>query len=167
MANLLTASEAATVLRCEVTDSDMLALLPLVDEYIKSASGHDWTSDAVIDPRAKAAARMLLTLWHENPGMTGSEGALSFGLRAALSQLEAKAGQFYEFYGLTGAGSIVIPGICYQDRVESVEGIAGVSGDQSAAFESVISADGSLVQLSGSDLSSNVYRARIVSIQEL
>lgn len=167
MANLLTASEAATVLRCEVTDADMLALLPLVDEYIKSASGHDWASDSTVDPRAKAAARMLLVLWHENPGMVGSDSALGFGLRAALSQLEAKAGQFYEFYGLTGAGSIVIPGICYQDRIESVEGIAGVSGDQSASFESVVSADGILSQVSTSDLSSNVYRARIVRIEEL
>lgn len=167
MANILSASEAATVLRCEVTDADMLALLPLVDDYIKHATGHDWKSDTSVDPRAKAAARMLLTLWHENPGMIGSEGALSFGLRAALAQLEATAGQYHEFYGLTSAGGISIPEVLYGDRVVSVEGIAGVSGDQSASFETTISCDGYLAQINTSDLSVNVYRARILRIEEL
>lgn len=41
MANILTASEASAVLRCETTDADMLALLPLVDAYIRNATGHD------------------------------------------------------------------------------------------------------------------------------
>lgn len=91
--NILSTSEAATVLRCDDDDPDMLALLPLVDAYIKQATGRDWTLDTTIRPEAKAAARMLLTLWHENPGMIGSgQSSLSWGLTACLVQLEALAG---------------------------------------------------------------------------
>ena len=92
MANILTAAEAATVLRCETTDADMLALLPLVDAYVKNATGRDWAIDNPIYPEAKAAARILITLWHENPGMLSSGmSSLSWGLSACLAQLEAKA----------------------------------------------------------------------------
>ncbi len=92
MTNILTAAEAANVLRCLTTDALMLQLLPQVDEYIKTATGRDWTADTTIDPMAKAAAQILVTLWHENPAMTGSAGILPAGLSACLVQLEAKAG---------------------------------------------------------------------------
>lgn len=88
---ILTALEGANVLRCEQTDPEMNNLLPLVDDYIKNATGRDWAADTTIDATAKSAARMLLVLWHENPGMVGNESSLNFGLRSVLAQLEAKA----------------------------------------------------------------------------
>jgi len=94
--NILTAQEAASVLRCEETDEDMVNLLPLIDGFIKNATGRDWSADTTIDVTAKSAARMLLVLWHENPGMIGAESSLSFGLRSVLAQLEVKAIQLAE-----------------------------------------------------------------------
>jgi methionine-rich copper-binding protein CopC len=91
MTNILTAAEAANVLRCLTTDALMLQLLPQVDDYIKTATGRDWTADSSIYPKAKAAAQMLLAMWHENPSMTGNAGALQGGLSACLTQLEAQA----------------------------------------------------------------------------
>lgn len=91
MANILTAVEAATVLRCDTADANMLQLLPLVDAYIRMASGRDWGADTVIRPEAKSAARMLLVRWHEDPGGMAAGNALGFGLTAALVQLEAQA----------------------------------------------------------------------------
>ena len=49
MANILTAAEAANVLRCLTTDAAMLQLLPQVDKYIKTATGRDWTADTTIE----------------------------------------------------------------------------------------------------------------------
>jgi hypothetical protein len=91
MANILTAAEAATVLRCDVADANMLQLLPSVDAYIDRATGRDWAVDAVIRPEAKSAARMLLVRWHEDPGGMAAGNALGFGLSAVLVQLEALA----------------------------------------------------------------------------
>jgi hypothetical protein len=91
MANILTAAEAANVLRCDVADANMLALLPSVDAYIQNATGRDWTADNPVRPEAKAAARMLMVRWHEDPGGMAAGSALSFGLAACLVQLEALA----------------------------------------------------------------------------
>jgi methionine-rich copper-binding protein CopC len=93
MANILTAAEAATVLRTdEFDDANMRDLLPQVDAYILNATGRDWTVDATINAVAKAAARMLLVQWHEDPGMSGNQAAsLTFGLMACLVQLQALA----------------------------------------------------------------------------
>lgn len=92
MANILTAAEAANLLRTVQTDPDMLALLPLVDAYLKNATGRDWAGDSSIRPEAKSAARMLLVMWHENPSMIGQGiTSLTHGLSAALLQLEALA----------------------------------------------------------------------------
>lgn len=97
MANILTAQEAATVLRVSATDAAMLALLPQVDAYIQTATGRDWTADSPIRPEAKSAARMLIVQWYENPAMVGSGLAvLAFGLTAALTQLEVIALQLAE-----------------------------------------------------------------------
>lgn len=91
-ATILTSAEAAAVLRLEADNADMLALLPLVDEYILRATGRDWAADTVIDDGAKAAARMLLVQWFENPAMLANGiASLEFGLNAVLSQLEVKA----------------------------------------------------------------------------
>ncbi len=167
MANILSNSEAATALRCETTDADMLALLPLVDSYIKNATGHDWAADASIRSEAKSAARMLLVLWHENPGMVNSGNALGFGLSAALVQLEAIALRYREFAGLNGAGSIYLPGVEAGDTVATLTGLIGVSGDQSTAFETIISVDDQIQQVSTSDLSEKYYRAYLIPPESL
>lgn len=91
MANILTAQEAANVLRTSETDPAMLDLLPAVDTYIEHATGRDWTADTTIYPEAKAAARMLLVRWHEDPGGMAAGSALGYGLGACLTQLEALA----------------------------------------------------------------------------
>lgn len=98
MPSILTPTEAATVLRCETDDQNMLDLLPQVDVYIENATDWKWTDDAVINPIAKSAARMLIVQWHENPGQLGSsnELPLSFGLNAVLLQLKAKAVELKE-----------------------------------------------------------------------
>jgi hypothetical protein len=168
MATILTATEAATVLRCATTDQDMLDLLPLVDQYIKNATGRDWTADAAVNPTAKAAARMLMTLWHENPAMIGQGiGSLNWGLSAALTQLEALRQYYYTFQGLDGSGSISLPGVKEGDSVVSLIGRVGVSGDQSTSFESLISYDDMIEQTSTSDLSDDWFTAHIVPPSEM
>lgn len=164
MTNILTASEASVVLRTETTDADMLALLPMVDDYIKNATGHDWTSDATIDPSAKAAARMLIAQWHENPMMVGSESSmLGPGLKAVLTQLEVKSLQYMEFFGLNGAGAISLPRAYEGDKVNSVVAVVGATGVYSSSFETVISETGQIQQTSDSDLSEYVFRAKLIS----
>lgn len=92
MANVLTAVEAATVLRIDESDQNMLDLLLQVDAYIQNATGRDWTQDNPVRPEAKSAARMLLTMWFENPAMLASGiTVLNFGLMAALVHLESIA----------------------------------------------------------------------------
>lgn len=91
MANILTATEAANILRCAETDPAMLDLLPQVDAYIQNATGRDWAADDPVPPEAKSAARMLLVRWHEDPGSMAAGASLGFGLTAALVQLEALA----------------------------------------------------------------------------
>jgi len=159
MANILTAAEAAQVLRCEATDALMLALLPSVDAYIKGATGHDWAADSTVNPAAKSAARILITLWHENPAMIGSQGALPWGLSAVLSQLEALALRYVIFEGLSSAGAIPLPGARRGDQVTQLIGVVNVSGDQSGSFETVITYDDEIQQTSSSDLEEKYFRA--------
>lgn len=168
MPNILTVTEAAHVLRCETTDPLMLDLLGPVDDYIRNATGHDWASDGPIEATAKSAARMLLTIWHENPGMMASGiTVLSFGLRAALSQLEAKAQRYKTFEGLNGAGGIAIPGAKKGDTVQFVIGVVGISGSQASAFETVISVDDYIQQVSASNLEGKWYRAYLIPAESL
>lgn len=167
MPNILTASEAASVLRVEDTDERMLDLLPLVDGYLKQATGYDWTLDTSIEPTAKSAARMLLVLWHENPAMIASDvSSLNFGLQAVLTQLEALAMKFRYFEG-SSAGYISLPNVRVGDTVSSVTGVIGISGDQSAKFETVISEDGYIQQISTDDLSDKWFRVKITKPSEL
>ena len=168
MANILTAAEAAIVLRTSASDAAMLALLPLVDSYLKNASGHDWAADTTIRPEAKAAAQMLITMWYENPGMTASGiTTLNFGLQAALVQLEALAESYREFLGRNGAGGCVMTGAKVGDTVSTLVGIIGITGSQVASFETVITVDDQIQQLSSSDLSTKWFRAFIVKPGEL
>ncbi|MHB9031920.1 MAG: hypothetical protein ACYC6L_02620 [Anaerolineae bacterium] len=158
---ILRVSEAAGVLRCTEDDVEMLALLPLVDAYIRSATGHDWATDMTIDPRAKAAARMLLVMWHENPGMAANgTAALGFGLGAVLTQLEALAQEFYIIEGLSTAGYVAMAEAHEGDTIDSVLGLVGTTGDQSAQFETVVSLEG-YVRQTGSGLADKWFRVRL------
>lgn len=168
MANILTAAKAANVLRVATTDALMLQLLPMVDAYIKNATGHDWASDTSIRPEAESAAQMLLTMLYDNPAMIASGiSSLSFGLRAALVQLEAIALHYRQFEGISGAGFISLPGAQIGDTVSTLVGVIGLIGDQHTLFETVISVDGYIQQLSGSDLSDKWFRANILTPGEL
>jgi hypothetical protein len=159
VANILTPQQAANALRVETTDARMLDLLPQVDLYIQNATGRNWTQDSAKNPVAISAATMLLVMWFDNPSMIGQEGALSHGLTAALAQLEVDALKYHRhtIVGLTGAGSIALPGANIGDHVVAITGIYGTSGSQVASFETVVSAAGALQQISGGDLSQNIY----------
>ena len=79
-----------------------------------------------------------------------------------LVQLEALAMRYFRFQGLSGAGSIYLDGVSIGDTVSSVSGLIGVTGDQSAKFETVISVDGYIQQTASEDLSDNWYTAYII-----
>ena len=165
---ILTATEASGVLRCEVDDPTMLALLPAIDAYIKNGTGHDWASDSPIREEAKNAARIALVQWHEDPGMTLSElRTMSLGFNACMTQLEAIALHYWTFEGLDGAGYVYIPDVREGDSVITLVGKVGASGDQSSKFESVITEDGYIHQTSSEDLSEKWYTAYLVSPSEM
>ena len=91
MANILTQAEAQQALRLVVGESDPILdlVLPAVDEYLKNATGYDWTADAQINPLAKAAAIMLAVQWYENPAMIGSVDTLKYGITNVVAQLRS------------------------------------------------------------------------------
>jgi hypothetical protein len=159
MANILTPAEAANFVRTTSDDEVLLQFLPLVDQYLLNATGHDWTSDASIHPTAKIAAGMLITYWYDNPNAVGQAPEAFLSL---LAQLEAEAAKYrkYEFAGRKGAGAIAIDELHSTrkgDVVLSITGTYGASGDQKSKFESVISKSGQLQQISADDLSENLY----------
>jgi hypothetical protein len=90
---LLTVAEAKVVLRLETEDDapDLEVILPAVEDYLKTATGHDWAADTEIDPSAKNAARMLVVQWYENPAMIGTVSEMAFGLNNVIGQLQVKA----------------------------------------------------------------------------
>lgn len=168
MANILTATEAANVLRAATNDPLMSDLLPAIDLYIRQATGRDWTADSTINPVAKSAARMLLVMWHENPAMMGQgTGALSHGLAACLTQLEALALRTFYFAGLNGAGPVSLPGASAGDTVSTLTGLIGATGDRTADFETVITVDDEIQQVSTADLSANWYQALLTPVNGL
>lgn len=168
MPSILTAAEAANTIRISATDPAMLDLLPSVDDYIKNATGRDWASDSPVHPTAKSAARILLATWYDNPAMQMvSTAPHSASLTAALTQLEALALRYKSFAGRSGAGAIALAGVAVGDTVQSLVGIIGASGDQSALFEPVISVSGEIQQLSLDDLSAKYYRALLVPVESL
>jgi hypothetical protein len=159
---ILTAAEAAAVLRVDDDDEDMLAVLPLVDAYIRNATGRNWAADDPIREEAKAAARMLLVQWHENPAMLSSGmSSLEFGLNAALTQLEAIALQTKKirFDGRNSAGACDCAGAAVGDAVEAVVAIVGAAGSAATSFETVITVADQIQQTSLSDLSTKSYLA--------
>ena len=162
MTNILTPAEAALFVRTDEDDAILNMLLPQVDAFVQRATGRDWTADVTINEVAKAAAGMLLVTWYDTPSQSGSlitDSPLSFGLHNVLSQLEAEALKYRkaQISGASAAGGIAIPGALLGDIVVSVTGVYGVSGNQSASFETSISVAGQIQQTSGSNLSNNLY----------
>lgn len=156
MTNILTAAQAANFIRTEATDAILLQYLPLVDQYLKAATGHDWAADADIHSAAISAAGVLIVYWYDNPNAFGQAPS---SLTASLVQLEAEALKYrkYEFVGCSGAGAILLPGARVGDKVITLTGVYGVSGNQSAAFENVVSVSDQIQQSSANDLSDNRY----------
>lgn len=152
---ILTPSEAANWVRSTETDQIMLMLMPIVDAYIAGATGRDWSADSTIYPKAKAAAGALLTYWYDNPAQAGSAPS---GSSDVLAQLEVEALKYrkYQFYGASAAGAVALPDALEGDDVIKLVGVYGVSGDQSANFETEISVSGQ-IQQTGGDLSANIY----------
>jgi hypothetical protein len=168
MANILTAAEAGQVLRIDAGDAGMLALLPLIDAHIKRATGHDWAVDATIFPEAKAAARILITLWFENPAMiSAGYTPLNSGLSACFLILGAMALQFQEFQGGSGAGAIPLVGARVGDTVSSLTGLIGLSGDQSSKFEAVITVDDQIQQIYTQNLAGKFFRVYLKPLGDL
>jgi hypothetical protein len=91
MANILTQAEAQGALRLPIGESDSVLdlVLPAVDEYLKNATGYDWSSDATVNPLAKQAAIMLTVQWYENPAMIGTVDVMQFGVNNLIGQLTA------------------------------------------------------------------------------
>jgi hypothetical protein len=156
MTNVLTDAQAANFIRTDVTDAVMLQLLPLVDQYLLSATGHNWAADTNIHPSAITAAGMLVVFWYDNPGAFGQIPAT---VRGTLVQLEAEALKYrkYEFGGSSSANAISLTGARKGDQVIRLVGVYGVTGDQVSKFESVISEDGQIQQTNAADLSENLY----------
>lgn len=156
MTNILTPAEAANFIRTDVNDAVMLQLIPLVDQFLLSATGHDWTADSAIHNTAKTAAGMLIVHWYDNPLAVGQAPD---SLSAALTQLEAEALKYrkYCFYGNSGAGGISVPGARVGDAVVTLVGVYGVTGDQSDKFETVVTALDQIQQTETADLSENQY----------
>lgn len=156
MPTILTPSEAAGFLRTTSDDAILQQFLPLVDTYLQNATGHDWRIDNPISNTAKIAAGMLLTYWYDNPQAIGEPPATIIG---ALVQLEAEALKYrkYRFCGNTGAGAVGLPGAAIGDVVITLTGVYGVSGDQSAKFESTITVDGQIQQTYAGDVSASQF----------
>lgn len=164
---ILNIYEAANAVRTSTDDPVLTDLLPLVDRYIQDATGRDWTGDNEIHPTAKNAARMILVRLFEDPGGMAAGAALGFGLRNALTQLEAIAANYVEIEGLPSAGYVYLPRARAGDVVASVTGLtAGTTGDQSALFETVISWNGLLRQISDSDLYRHFFRVQLTALSE-
>lgn len=156
MTNILTAAQASNFIRTDTADAVMLQLLPLVDQYLLSATGHDWAADSTIHPSAIAAAGMLIVYWYDNPGAFGQ---VPTTVRGMLVQLEAEALKYRKgiFSGAPNAGAVSLKNARRGDKVVQLVGVYGVTDNQSAKFESAISVNGQIQQTDGSDLSENIY----------
>jgi len=66
-------------------------LLPFVDDFIKTATGYDWTAGNPIDPTAKMLASALLVRWFDDPGQMGSISDNDIGVKSLAGQLHGKA----------------------------------------------------------------------------
>lgn len=156
MSNILTPNEAAQFCRTNADDPLLLQLLDQVDRYVQYATGRDWTQDSAVNPIAKTAAQILLVNWYDDPSQMGTSPN---GAAGPLVQLEAEALKYrkYQIEGISGSGSVYLPGALEGDTVVAVTGVYGVSGDQSALFESAISSDGAIQQTDNGDHSEHLF----------
>jgi hypothetical protein len=145
----------------------MIDLLPQLDNYIRIGTGRDWTVDDPVHPLAKAAARILLVRGYEDPGALEQSSALEFGARSLMVQLAVIALQYKVFLGRNGAGGCYLPGVRRGDSVSGLVGLVGMTGDQSALFETVVTVDDQIQQVSTSNLTNIYFRARFVSLGDL
>lgn len=89
---ILTKQEAIDMLRLDATDYPQLDIvLPFVDDYIKTATGRDWSKDDPIDPTAKMLAGALAVRWFDDPGQVGNVSDIDIGVKSLIGQLHAKA----------------------------------------------------------------------------
>lgn len=90
---ILTSQEAANMLRLVNPDDypQLDILLPFVDDFIKTATGYDWSVDNPIDPTAKMLASALLVRWFDDPGQMGSISDNDIGVKSLVGQLHGKA----------------------------------------------------------------------------
>jgi len=90
---ILTPQEAANVLRLVNPDDypQLDILLPFVDDFIKTATGHDWAEDNPTDPTAKMLASALLARWFDDPGQMGNMRDNDIGVKSLVGQLHGKA----------------------------------------------------------------------------
>lgn len=92
MGNILTQQEAFENLRLDGDASlypQLNIILPAIDEFLKSATGKDWSKDTEIDSTAKIVAIVLAVRWFDDPGMIGKVS--DEGIISLISQLSAKA----------------------------------------------------------------------------
>jgi hypothetical protein len=90
--SILTSQEAADMLRLPNADDypQLSILLPFVDDYIETSTGHDWSADTKIDPTAKMLASALIVRWFDDPGQVGSVSDNDIGVKSLVGQLHAK-----------------------------------------------------------------------------
>lgn len=92
MSNILTQQEAFDIIGLDGDASlypQLNIILPAIDEYLKNATGKDWSKDSVINPIAKMVASILSVRWFDDPGMIGKVS--DEGIISLISQLHAKA----------------------------------------------------------------------------
>ena len=89
---ILTQDDAMHVLRYTSIDAMppivTTLLLPAIDDFLKTATGKDWSADNPVDPLAQLAAQVLLVRWFDDPGMVGKINDPP--LIALIEQLHAK-----------------------------------------------------------------------------
>lgn len=90
---ILTNQEAADMLRLsDPGDYPQLnILLPFVDDYIKTATGYDWSKDSTTDPTAKMLASVLVVRLFDDPGQIANIYESDIWVKSLIGQLHAKA----------------------------------------------------------------------------
>lgn len=90
MAHILAQQEALDALRATSDDPTpgLEVMLSGVDDYLESATGHDWTADTAIDPKAKLAATILLVNLSQGTEPTATFTTLIGQLHAKVLELE-------------------------------------------------------------------------------
>ena len=93
MSCLHTKQEAADMLRLVTPDDypQLDIVMPFVDDFIKTATGRDWSKDSPLDPTVKMLASALLVRWFDDSGQMGNLSDNDIGVKALIVQLHAKA----------------------------------------------------------------------------